>query len=106
VIRVASGLDLLAHKLKVILQRAEARDYQDIAALLRNGIPLEKGLGAAVTLFAPGFPVSESAKALTYFKDVADLSRLVRRDRELLVGAVEKLGSSIPSVPLASQTLE
>lgn len=38
---VASLLDLIGTKLKVILQRVAAKDYQDIAALLRAGIPLE-----------------------------------------------------------------
>lgn len=53
VLLVASPLDLLATKLKTILQRAEARDYRDIAALLRAGGDLAAGLGAARALFGP-----------------------------------------------------
>ena len=34
ILLVASPLDLLATKLKVIMQRAEAKDYNDIAAAL------------------------------------------------------------------------
>ena len=105
VIRIASPLDLLAHKLKVILQRAEARDYQDIAILLRSGVALDCGLGAAATLFAPGFPVAECIKALGYFNDIAEPQRLDARDRALLIAAVEKLGKAIPEVPLASRDL-
>jgi hypothetical protein len=105
-IRVASPLDLLGHKLKVILQRAEARDYLDIAALIRSGVPLEQGIGAAATLFAPGFPVAECAKALAYFKDIAEPWRLGPRDRDLLIAAVKGLQQEIPVVPLASRELQ
>lgn len=38
---VASLLDLFGHKLKVVQQRAEVKDYRDIAAILESGIPLE-----------------------------------------------------------------
>ncbi|HEY3776817.1 MAG TPA: nucleotidyl transferase AbiEii/AbiGii toxin family protein [Rhizomicrobium sp.] len=105
VVSVASALDLLAHKLKVVLQRAEGRDYQDIAALLRSGIALEQGLGAAATLFAPGFPVQDSAKALTYFDDLSEPWRLKPEDREMLVAAAAEIGTEIPAVPLASRQL-
>lgn len=39
---VASLDDLMATKLKVILQRAEKKDYVDIATMLRDGVSLEK----------------------------------------------------------------
>jgi predicted nucleotidyltransferase component of viral defense system len=42
---VASLEDLLATKLKAILDRAEVRDYQDIAAMLSSGVSLDKALG-------------------------------------------------------------
>lgn len=38
VLRVASSEDLLATKLKVVMQRIETKDYQDIAALISAGI--------------------------------------------------------------------
>lgn len=47
VLQVASLEDLMATKLKVVLQRAEAKDYRDIAAMLRAGVDLAKGLAAA-----------------------------------------------------------
>ncbi|MFZ9752326.1 MAG: hypothetical protein ACO3B3_02050 [Cyanobium sp.] len=47
---VASSLDLLATKLKVLLQRAERKDYQDVAVLQGSGLSLAKGLGAAAAL--------------------------------------------------------
>lgn len=50
VLVVASLADLLTTKLKVILERAEAKDYRDIAALLRAGADLAHGLAGARTL--------------------------------------------------------
>ena len=46
VLVVASLEDLLATKLKAILDRAEAKDYRDISAMLSAGVSLEKALGA------------------------------------------------------------
>ncbi len=46
VLLVASLDDLLATKLKAILDRAEAKDYRDIAAILKAGVSLETALGA------------------------------------------------------------
>jgi hypothetical protein len=105
VIRIASALDLLAHKLKVILQRAEARDYQDIATLLRSGVALDRGLGAAAALFAPGFPVAECIKAVGYFNDIAEPQRLDERDRNQLLAAIGQLGKEVPEIPLISRDL-
>jgi Nucleotidyl transferase AbiEii toxin, Type IV TA system len=76
VLLVASMYDLLATKLKVILQRAEAKDYIDIVALIGANIDLAKGLAIAREMFAPSFQPSESLKALSYFKD-GDLFRRV-----------------------------
>ena len=61
-------LDLFATKLKVLLQRTAARDCEDIAAILRSGIPLEDGLGAAVALYGPQFPPMEAVKTLAWFE--------------------------------------
>jgi hypothetical protein len=43
---VASLEDLLATKLKATLDRAEAKDYRDISAMLSAGTSLQRGLGA------------------------------------------------------------
>ncbi|MCY4485572.1 MAG: nucleotidyl transferase AbiEii/AbiGii toxin family protein [Deltaproteobacteria bacterium] len=69
VLRVASLLDLFGTKLKVLLQRVAARDYLDLAAILRAGVPLKEGLGAAGTLYGPRFPPTEAVKALSYFNE-------------------------------------
>jgi len=42
----------------------EARDYRDIAAILKNGTSLSEGLGAAAAMYAPNFQPSEALKAL------------------------------------------
>ncbi|MGC8623977.1 MAG: nucleotidyl transferase AbiEii/AbiGii toxin family protein, partial [Phycisphaerae bacterium] len=83
---VASPADLMAFKVKVILQRVEAKDYRDIAAMLRAGAHLDGALSAARTLFGMAFQPMESLKALTCF-DGGDLSTLSPGDREILVAA-------------------
>jgi hypothetical protein len=104
-IRVASPLDLLATKLKTILQRSDGKDYRDIAALLRAGVSLADGLGGAATLFPPSFPVASSVKALGYFDDMADADMLSARDREQLREAANRLPDEMPPIPLTSRTL-
>jgi predicted nucleotidyltransferase component of viral defense system len=67
VLLVASLEDLLATKLKAILDRAEAKDYRDISAILSAGVSLEKALGAFAINYRrdPALPL----KALGFFKD-------------------------------------
>ena len=87
VLQVASLDDLMATKLKVILQRSEAKDYRDIAAMLDAGAKLPDGLAAARGLFGDEFPASHSIRALTYFKD-GDLDELPLKTRKTLETAV------------------
>lgn len=86
---LASLEDLLGHKLKVLLQRVEAKDYRDIAAMLAAGQNLRSGLAAAMALF-PNFPSCEAIKALTYFEG-GDLLSLSTDERALLVARAEKV---------------
>ena len=88
---VASALDLLATKLKTILQRAAAKHYADIAALLGSGLALERGLGAARALYGPGYPPMESLRALCWFGD-GDLGTLAEDDRRTLAASARKPG--------------
>jgi nucleotidyltransferase AbiEii toxin of type IV toxin-antitoxin system len=103
VAQVASLEDLLAHKLKVMLQRAERKDYQDIVAMLRAGGSLAHGLAAARLFFGTAFQPAASLKALTYFKD-GDLARLAQSDREVLIVAAAAL-RELPRVSLRSRSL-
>jgi len=63
VLQVASFDDLMATKVKVVLQRAEAKDYRDVAAMINAGVSLSRGLASARLLFGPNFQPSESLKA-------------------------------------------
>jgi len=51
VMQVASFEDLMATKVKVILQRAEVKDYIDIAAMIKAGVSLSRGMSAASLIF-------------------------------------------------------
>ncbi len=103
VLLVASTKDLMATKLKVMLQRAEAKDYRDVAAMLANGEGLSEALAAARLLFGPNFQPSESLKALTYFDD-GDLRALTEQERKTLVTAVTQV-RPLPAVSLRSLSL-
>ena len=90
VLRVASPEDLLATKLKVVMQRIETKDYQDIAALVAAGHSLADGLGATQALFGNTFSPVDCLRALEYFEDplLDDLSLL---DRTILKDAVQEV---------------
>jgi Nucleotidyl transferase AbiEii toxin, Type IV TA system len=103
VLQVASLQDLMATKLKVILQRAEAKDYLDIAAMLGAGVGLAAGLAGARHLFGPNFQPSESLKALVYFAD-GDLASLPHACKALLIKAASAV-AGLPQARLASQCL-
>jgi len=64
VLQVAALDDLMTGKLKVVLQRAEAKDYRDIAAMLGTGIDLAYGIAAARVLFGPN---SSRVRALKHW---------------------------------------
>jgi hypothetical protein len=103
VICIASILDLLATKLKVIQQRIESKDYRDIAAILDSGIRLEMGLGAAQALYGASFQPSEAVKALVCFEG-GDLSSLGIRERQILISAAGSM-RSVPALGVASRSL-
>ena len=100
---VASPQDLLALKLKVILQRVEGKDYVDIAALLRSGLPLDEGLGATRALYGQAFQPAECLKALVYFEG-GDLSDLPMDVKKTLIEAARQAGNP-PKVEVVSRTL-
>lgn len=98
VLLVASLTDLMATTVKVILQRSAAKDYQDIAAMVRAGVRVDHGLAAAEQMLKPTFPPSESLKALVYFEG-GDLRRLSPEDRAVLKAAAAAV-KSLPVVEL------
>ncbi len=102
-LEVASLDDLMATKVKVILQRAEAKDYRDIVQMIGVGVDLARGLAAARELYGPNFQPSESLKAMTYFRD-GDLATLSSGEKNSLVQAVRAIGA-LPPVVLRSRQL-
>jgi hypothetical protein len=103
VVQIASLPDLLATKLKVIFQRVEAKDYQDIATILRAGAPLESGLAAARQMFGNAFQPAECLRALVYFKG-GDLETLDQTDRQMLVESAARV-KELPDSPIVSKEL-
>ena len=91
---VASLEDLLATKLKATLDRAEAKDYRDIAEMLSAGISLERALGGFSKMYRqdPGLAL----RALGFFKD-GDLPSLGQSDQDLLRKARDRV-TEIPDV--------
>jgi len=99
---VAGLLDLAAQKVKVVQLRAEKKDYLDVCTLMRNGITLERALGAAQALY-PEFNPMVTLKALTFFND-GDLGALDESSRSQLVAAVSDV-RDLPLVPKLSTSL-
>lgn len=97
-IKIASLPDLMATKLKAVFQRAESKDYLDIAMMIKAGISLENGLGGAVALFGSDFNPALPLKALTYFGD-GDLKLLPQEVKERLVEAVKET-HELPKISL------
>ena len=98
---VASTEDLLATKLKAILDRAEAKDYRDISEMLLAGVSLERALGAFAKMYGkdPGLAL----KAIGFFKD-GDLPSLPKADKDGLRDARDRV-SAIPDVSLTYGSL-
>ncbi len=101
---VASLLDLAATKIKVLLQRVEAKDYLDIAAVLRAGLPLEDVLRGARTLFGDAFNPLIAQKTLSWFQG-GDLDGVDPASREVLSRAALK-DVDLPPMALRSERLD
>lgn len=97
-LQIASLLDLTATKLKTIQQRAEAKDYRDVAAALQTGIKLEEALAAAMAVFGRRFNAIAALKALTYFKDGNLLSTPAGMQKQLLTAVSAVDLDSLPEI--------
>jgi Nucleotidyl transferase AbiEii toxin, Type IV TA system len=93
---VASLEDLMATKLKATLDRAEAKDYRDIAAMISAGAQLPIGLSAFKQMFH-GEPAAV-LRAIGFFGD-GDLKNLGDADRKILCDARDQVGV-LPEVHL------
>jgi hypothetical protein len=100
-VHVASLLDIAGTKAAVVQQRAQARDYVDIDALLRHGIDLRQVLAAGAVVYGRSFNPLITLKALSYFDDVPTLPAAVRRRLRSAAAAVDptRLPALTPHVP-------
>src|SRR5205814_934035 len=87
-LKIASLEDMMVMKLKVVHQRVAAKDYLDIAAMLRAGISLADGLGRLETIFPVNLAMT--LQTLVYFKG-GDLESLPGEVRQTLIDAVRRV---------------
>ncbi len=86
--KVAALIDLAGTKAAVVTQRAEAKDYVDIDALLTKAcIPLANMLASAAIIYGSQFSPLISLKAISYHDD-ANLAGLPMAVRNRLSAAV------------------
>lgn len=104
VLSVASLLDLAGTKAKVILQRAESKDYLDLLAIFKNGITLSLALAAARTLYGEQYNPVLTIKSLTFFGD-GDLYKLSSAQRDLLTEIASGQAFELPTIQKQSKEL-
>jgi len=90
VLRVASMADLFATKLNTVYQRAEAKDYLDIHAILSAGHGLAEGLQYAHQIYGENFNAMLPLQALCYF-DEPGLQSLPGTVKKSLTEAVRSM---------------
>lgn len=102
-LQIASLLDLAGTKVNVVQLRAEAKDYRDIDAILRDGrIDLSTALASAQALYGPQFNPQIALKALSFF-DEGNLRRLAKAIRDRLAKAVREVDlDRLPTIASAS----
>ena len=77
--------------MNVVQLRAEAKDYRDIDAILRDGrIDLPTALASAQVLYGPQFNPQIALKALSYF-DEGNLRRLAKATKDRLAKAAREV---------------
>ncbi len=90
-LQVAALIDLGGAKVSVVQQRAEAKDYIDIDAMLTGGaIDLPLMLAAALVIHGPQFNPQNTLKALSYFAD-GNLHRLSQPVKDRLAKAAREV---------------
>ena len=91
-LQVASLLDLAGTKVAVVQQRAEAKDYIDIDAMLVDGrVGMLRALAAARAIYGKSFNPQITLKALCYFDDggLRSLPATLKKRLMQAVAAVE-----------------
>jgi hypothetical protein len=104
-LQIASLLDLAGTKVAVVQQRAEAKDYIDVDAILTDGqIDLPLALAAAQIIYGTIFSPQNALKALTYF-DEPQLQALPEELKHRLVNAVRSVDlGRLPKIEGTSET--
>jgi hypothetical protein len=99
-VSVASLLDIAATKVKVVTERAEAKDYVDIGALLDlGGVDIPTMLAAARVVYGAAFNPYLSLKAIAYHDDEA-LEGLSVSIKDRLREAVRSVDpNKLPDIP-------
>jgi hypothetical protein len=88
-VRVASLLDIAGTKALTVAQRAQARDYLDIDALIRHGVDLPRILAAGAAVWGREFDPLLTLRALSYFGDVPSMPADVQERLRAAVHAVD-----------------
>jgi hypothetical protein len=104
-LQIASLLDLAGTKVNVVQLRAEAKDYRDIDAILRDGrIDLSTALASAQALYGPQFNPEIALKALSFF-DEGNLRRLSKATKSRLAQAVREVDlDRLPTIARPAQS--
>jgi hypothetical protein len=101
---VASLLDLAGTKAAVVTQRAEAKDYLDLLALMKSGISLGQAMGAARAIYGRQYNALITLKSLAYFGD-GDLHTLTEGQKTELTNAAAQQSLDLPEIPRISNLL-
>jgi hypothetical protein len=88
-VHVASLLDVAGTKVLTVQQRAQARDYIDIDALIRHGVDLSQMLAAGAAVWGREFNPMLTLRALSYFDDVPSVPDDVQQRLQAAVHAVD-----------------
>ena len=101
-LQIASLLDLAGTKAAVVQQRAEAKDYFDIDALLQDGrIDLPTALASPRGIYGPKFNPQITLTVLSFFGD-GNLSRLAHAVQDRLARAAREVDlDRLPDIALA-----
>ncbi len=102
---IAAPLDLLATKLKVLIQRVEVRDYLDVEVLLRGGLTLNQGVAAALALFPEQLNPLDIAKAVGWFREGDLDTRLPESVKDFLAAASVSFRPDTEVMKLAAREL-
>ncbi|MDR3155021.1 MAG: nucleotidyl transferase AbiEii/AbiGii toxin family protein [Deltaproteobacteria bacterium] len=105
ILRLASPFDLFGTKLKVIMERAEYRDYKDIIELIKNHNELSLGLASAQSLYQKMYYPIDGIKALTFFSE-GNLNELTVDEKSFLIKSVQNIDLfHLPEAPIISYNL-